>query len=156
MYDIKETQVKRVEITYKDCDYDLAHLRIKQLEKEGYMNMGWGINRWHENVTTLEKVIKTTDKIELTDDWLLKFGFNKNGFNCFEKDINLFDEGHRMLLFVDDYLYISHGDSKNRNHESDLVVLWNKDIKKKFYVDELQNLYQAITGSELKLDESNK
>ncbi len=62
MYDIKETQVHRLEIFYKDSDYDLAHLRIKELENEGFQNIGTGINRWHENVTTLEKVIK--DKIQ--------------------------------------------------------------------------------------------
>lgn len=67
--------------------------------------------------------------ISLTEEWLLKFGFEKVGFQFIKDGIELFP--------IRDLYYRGNFPIKS-------------DIK---YVNQLQNLYFALTGEELKLKE---
>ena len=88
------------------------------------------------------------EPILLTEEWLVKFGFEKYQMNM-SKNIDLFGGG-KQLSFSGDYLYLI--DSENPNTTpTDIILLWNKDVMKKFYVHQLQNLYFALTGEELEI-----
>lgn len=65
--------------------------------------------------------------IELTLEILEKTGFEKNGFNEYEKSISVFDNEYKMLIFCGDYLYLREGGRSGRRMDDDLVVLWNKE-----------------------------
>lgn len=86
--------------------------------------------------------------IPLTEKFHNKFGIFKNGLNRFEYNISRFDKNDLFLIFSDDYLYLkSNTDDRRSPHE--IICLWNKDLKKEFYVHEFQNLYFSITNKEL-------
>lgn len=84
--------------------------------------------------------------IPLTEEWLLKFGFEKNR-DSFSKNIGLFSQGER-LSFSGGYLYITDSEEPN-TIPTDVITLWNKDVMNNLYVHQLQNLYYALTGEEL-------
>lgn len=80
--------------------------------------------------------------IELTEEWLVKFGFEKakhsHGYDCYIKDgfdFDIVSHGRYWVLAIytdescTDSLYFAHGRFE--------------------YVHQLQNLYFALTGSEL-------
>ncbi|MDV3882965.1 hypothetical protein CMU04_06490 [Elizabethkingia anophelis] len=77
------------------------------------------------NNETLYESIKWFTPIPLTEEWLLKFGF--------EIDNGWFKIGYLKLLPIRDLYYRA-------------IVPITKDIK---YVHQLQNLYFALTGEEL-------
>ena len=91
--------------------------------------------------------------ITLTEEWHNNFGVQKNGFKNFEYDICPFGNKSKVFIFSGDYLYIRDMSGKDRS-EDDLITIWNKDIKKEFYVHEWQNLYFAFTGKELRIIEN--
>lgn len=72
------------------------------------------------------------EPIEITDEWLLKFGFEQKGM-CYTLEVQPF----KVLSFFNDYLHII---DNNQDMQKDIVTLWNKDSGKKFYVHELQNI----------------
>ncbi|MDC8024875.1 hypothetical protein [Elizabethkingia anophelis] len=74
--------------------------------------------------------------IELTEEWLLKLGFNKSKFssNCFK-----ITNGYKFDFAGGEVLYL---DSIMQEH-----------IK---YIHQLQNLYFALTGEELILQNDGK
>lgn len=88
--------------------------------------------------------------IPLTEDWLKRFGFEQGALGSWTKSITIFGN-LRELSFGGDYLYLREGKEVYGSGEDDLCVLWNKDVMKQFYVHQLQNLYFALTGEELKL-----
>ena len=88
--------------------------------------------------------------IPLTEEWLLKFRFEKDDI-AYSKNIDLFGGG-KKLSFSGDYLYIVDSEKQN-TIPTDIITIWNKDVKKNFYVHQLQNLYFALTGEELTLKE---
>ena len=73
----------------------------------------------------------TYEPIELTEDWLFKFGFEKLNYTYWAKGLAV--HNHDIVSFY--MLY-----EQNRTY-----------IK---YVHQLQNLYFALTGEELKIKES--
>jgi hypothetical protein len=73
--------------------------------------------------------------IPLTEDWLLKFGFE----TWHKRDWDIGGVGDGQLLTVTTY-------AKNP-----IVRVWNQDIIHINYVHQLQNLYFALTGTELEL-----
>jgi len=88
--------------------------------------------------------------VPLTGEWHEKFGAEKNGFLEYIYDISRFKNSDLFLVFSGDYLYIrEYGEINRIKVPTDLICLWNKDLKKEFYVHEFQNLYQLITGKEL-------
>ncbi len=70
------------------------------------------------------------EPIPLTEEWLLKFGFEKQGLNKFWKEPMLL-----TFLHVDYCLFLA-----NQRHVNI------------FYVHQLQNLYFALTSEELKME----
>lgn len=84
--------------------------------------------------------------IPLTEEWLLKFGFEKEPM-AYSRNIDLFGGG-KKLSFSGDYLYLVDSEKKNTT-PTDIITIWNKDVIKQFYVHQLQNLYFALTGEEL-------
>ena len=89
--------------------------------------------------------------IPITSEILEKCGFVKQGFGYW-LSINTFSKGSKFLFFSGDYLYIQEGSKDMPTPEDDIVTLWNKDLKKEFYLHELQNLYYLIIGEELKIN----
>jgi len=79
---------------------------------------------------------KEVEPIPLTEEWLLKFGFEKNSY--WYKDDNLI----RFVFDDNGWLHCSIGDN-------DKGILYNK-IK---FVHQLQNLYFALNNEELKFKE---
>ena len=80
------------------------------------------------------------EAIPLTEEWLLKFGFEKNFENLIEILINKnqslhFDETDNFMSL---YIPINH----------EFIYLVFKHIK---YVHQLQNLFFALTGEELEI-----
>jgi hypothetical protein len=79
-----------------------------------------------------ERQLKDFDPIPLTEEWLLKFGFKKGVFGFFEpKKRLLIEQGGSPIVY----------DNK----------LLNTKIK---HVHQLQNLYFALTGTELTIKEN--
>ena len=75
--------------------------------------------------------------IPLTEEWLLKFGFDHiKGFNYFERN------SLRFEFVIDTYNVIYY----NTTFKEDIYL--DTEIK---YVHQLQNLYYALTGKELEI-----
>lgn len=98
------------------------------------------------------------EPIPLTEDWLLRFGFEKDG-ECeheyteyyYSKSVIIGQSNHSERIRI--ILPSNHceiGDTMD-----DMMYLLNISID---YVHQLQNLYYCLTGEELKLsnDEKNK
>jgi len=90
--------------------------------------------------------------ILLTPEILEKAGFEQNGFKAWDISINPHKGGHKVLSFSGDYLYIKEGSNIFAAKDDDIVCLWNKDLMKVFYLHQLQNLYFALCGTELKIE----
>jgi hypothetical protein len=83
--------------------------------------------------------------IQLTEQWLIRFGFEKD---------EEFDEGG-----IVDYRYFLHkrnftlSFTSNFSTEDFIYVNYNQGGVDCFFIHQLQNLYFALTGEELKLNE---
>ncbi len=92
--------------------------------------------------------------IPLTEEWLLRFGFNSNNHEIHETyfiNISLIErydfENFLTILVMDDCCYVDVTEKEiHPDTMSYRVTL--KDIN---HVHQLQNLYFALTGEELKL-----
>lgn len=94
-------------------------------------------NEFSEGEETVNDfLISNLNPIQLTEEWLLKFGFQYNGKVLILKfKDGVFDEGNCIEYFKGrDYTEIKFG------------YYGNSKIK---YVHQLQNLYHALTGEEL-------
>jgi hypothetical protein len=116
---------------------------INKLSAKSNATMYMGILMETHPMTEYVDYIKP---IPLTEEWLLKFGFEEEAMR-YSKNIDLFGGG-KKLCFSGDYLYIIDSEKQN-TIPTDVVTIWNKDVKKEFYVHQLQNLYFALTGEEL-------
>lgn len=76
------------------------------------------------------------EPIELTEEWLLQFGFKKNS---------------EYIVGAGICWYFKHPYYKYKLSESFRLMLLGIDLK---HVHQLQNLYFALTGEELKIKES--
>ena len=89
--------------------------------------------------------------IPLTPEILENYGFIKDGFGAYNIAVkNNYQTSKGILSFSGDYLYLRHENDNNKSNDS-ICTLWNKDLMKEFYVHDLQNLYFALTGEELKI-----
>jgi hypothetical protein len=70
--------------------------------------------------------------IEITEEWLIKLGFQSEEAFCYELD-NILINTSRELIWI-------HTKCKN-----------NVELEMPYYLHELQNLYFALTKNELKL-----
>lgn len=99
--------------------FDVKKYEVRQLELEDFSAMlNYKISK-HRN---------TYNPVELNDEWLVKFGFEKYEFDHKENQYRYKDR----LIVLRDGKFVDYGSS---------VILQ--------YVHELQNLYYAITGVEL-------
>ncbi len=82
--------------------------------------------------------------ILLTEEWLLKFGFEL-------KDNNLQDELLSTFFYhKNNVVDVEFGEGKLYWHDN-YTSIYHQDI---LYVHQLQNLYFALTGKELKIKEN--
>lgn len=92
--------------------------------------------------------------IELTEEWLIKFGLIVNGSNYFYDHVNYYGINETMAIDITSYLdekivrigIISAKFDKNGVIDESMNSYEFKHIK---YVHQLQNLYHALTGQEL-------
>lgn len=89
---------------------------------------------------------ESTKPVELTKDWLIKFGFTE-GNKCYKNAYSL------EVLKTDFYLRPSYQDGFywGFNISDEKLDCELNDVKPLKYVHELQNLFFAITGTELEL-----
>jgi len=80
--------------------------------------------------------------IPLTEEWLLKFGFNKIDHHRFKIKPSIFDWY---------YTYSTH-DNAFRYYVNDVIIC----IATVFEVHQLQNLYFALTNTELTINNQNQ
>jgi len=113
--------------TYESEDDNLVHETICEFKFYDCYNN-------YYNVESKERIEEFTGfkPIPLTEEWLLKFGFEKIGRNFTTKDNFVI----WLSLSSETYQFRLHG--------------YGKDIEIKF-VHQLQNLYYALTNEELKL-----
>jgi hypothetical protein len=89
------------------------------------------------------------EPIPLTKEWLIKFGFEKNGFGSFEYERPRKISIRVKVMFTDDYVYLRQSNDECSANDS-LIAIWNKDVARRdMYVHEWQNLFFALTGEEL-------
>lgn len=138
-------------------------MRVNELRIGNWINayhgnvMVAGLNQNYPEIFTTPNLIGVThgaiySPIPLTEEWLIKFGFEQGALGSWKKSITLFGN-LRELSFGGDYLYLREGKEVFGSGEDDLCVLWNKDVVKQFHVHQLQNLYFALTGEELTIKE---
>ena len=81
------------------------------------------------------------EPIPLTEEWLLKFGFEKDGYNC-EKPF---------------FFYFEKNGIRINNYYGYFLDNPNERVGKRLFikhVHQLQNLYFALTGEELTIKEN--
>ena len=82
---------------------------------------------------------KRIEPIEITDYWLLKFGFEET-YNS-----------NSRIRYDHSFNFIGYDFSKNEDKDMEGFRFYGKYIKIK-YVHQLQNLFFALTGEELELN----
>ena len=96
--------------------------------------------------------INNLKAIPLTEEWHNRFGVKKNGFNSFEYKLENKTNLFLTVVFTGDYVMIRQGSEKRI--DDDMISIWNKDLTNRdMYVHEWQNLYFALTGVELTLNQ---
>ena len=95
--------------------------------------------------------------IPLTEEWLLKFGFKKHNsliIDSYSINISKYENLKELCVtiqFGNEYISIREGESKHPTSVDIVTTLINGDVHgRPFYVHQLQNLYFALTGEELK------
>jgi hypothetical protein len=105
---------------------------------------GHGISQFQDG-EVLGQVNDFIKPIPLTEEWLLKFGFEKypylDKYKLIEKKGFIKKESSYMVL-----CYFLNGYGFCTNHGEDMQSFGNLSIE---YVHQLQNLYFALTGQEL-------
>lgn len=91
--------------------------------------------------------------IPLTEEWLIKFGFEKVIYESDEtgygNDYELEIKGVGCISYSDDFSCALFGSKESSKHELGFLPNWD-NCK---HVHSLQNLYFALTGEELKIKE---
>lgn len=96
---------------------------------------------------------KEIQPILLTSEWLLKFGFKEHPIS-WSKDISYFQQSYRTIcVTLSQGIIIREGGVMDRRSEDDICVLWNTDVRGPIMVHNLQNIYHALTGEELTIQE---
>jgi hypothetical protein len=124
---------------------EIEELRIGNLVKNGLGEFIIIKNNINER-NTGGYILKTLEPIPLTEEWLIKFGFIKGNHNWFrlyfnpekleDSDCLTYNINSKMLCLESFYCGEKGGS----------IQLLSLDEK---YVHQLQNLYFALTGSEL-------
>lgn len=102
---------------------------------------------WQEH-----KYVHLFEPIPLTYELLEEFGLVKNGFSQVELVLNPERRLYRALS-VDlrqGMIFLREGKKEDRpDYKDDIVILWNRDYEPEYYLHQLQNLYNCLTGKEL-------
>jgi hypothetical protein len=85
--------------------------------------------------------------IPLTEEWLLKFGFKRRKY----ENSYWFEKSKNKLLFLSNDINPNKGCAYSTKLDHIFLHDGPSNIKKVKYVHQLQNLYFALTGNELKL-----
>jgi hypothetical protein len=134
-------------------------LRINNLVNAVMTNEVYSIDLWALNVieegnyqnshNTKTKVFKP---IPLTEEWLLKFGFEKVIYESDETgygtDYELDIKGVGLISYSDDFSCALFGSKESSKDELGFLPNWD-NCK---HVHQFQNLYFALTGQELTLN----
>jgi hypothetical protein len=104
-------------------------------------------NEYHFN-------IENTNPIPLTEEWLLKFGFERIPHYTITNSIIKKTKRGRCLSIgcvgtPNEMVFLSYQEDESSLKIDDLICLWNYDFDGRLYVHQLQNLYFALTGEEL-------
>lgn len=123
----------------RDCfEGEAGIVKVKSINPD----MG-GINGWHDMGTGGETKFEDLNGILLTEEWLLKFGFERFGDvgKVYSKELN---RKERKLFYFNGLRAVRFYEKSN-----DKESWFDKgDIE---FVHQLQNLYFALTGKELEL-----
>lgn len=99
--------------------------------------------------------------IKLTEEWLLKFGFDKNKsliIDSYSKSISKHSTLKLLNVTIqqgNEYIAIREGENEKPSTVDIVTVLLNGDTHgRPFYVHQLQNLYHALTGQELTIKQT--
>lgn len=117
----------------------------------------WSKSKWPFKITSIGKIrctylgnqefnakYENIEPIELTEEWLIKFGFIRIDEIIFQKIIN-----NQVLTFnLNEGVIFLEGSGTTGNLDDDYCF----QIKKVKYVHQLQNLYFCLTGEELKIN----
>jgi hypothetical protein len=94
--------------------------------------------------------------IPLTEEWLLKFGFNKIVYDSEETgysvEYNLEVNKDIFISYLDDFSCAIFASEERRSKDFGVLPKWEA-IR---YAHQLQNLYFALIGEELKLKEDER
>ena len=107
---------------------------------------------------------RNLEPILLTEEWLVKFGFEKHDniiLPTFLINVSKNRYGYKVLSVTtqhgNEYISIRQVMIDKPREEDDIVTLLNGDIHgRPFYVHQLQNLYFALTGEELQINEQTE
>src|SRR5690606_25501575 len=105
-------------------------------------DIGFGALEGYEEKPIISRRLNELKPIQLTEDWLLKFRFEICGYGevhsmCFT--------GYRVKNSIWDIYAVSNGEFVLHKNTKETSIT---NIK---YVHQLQNLFHALTGEELKL-----
>ncbi len=115
---------------------DLNQLCItKKIDEDAVMCFCPNCKKGEWSVCEIKKVIP----IPLTEEWLLKFGFETDGNFEDKNEIILPNNEHDFIIEFSDY-------TKNYHYTGGEGICYGVGCK---YVHQLQNLYFALTGEEL-------
>lgn len=97
------------------------------------------------------------EPIPLTPEILEKAGFvyqKLGGMSWYELNISesFITKGWKKLVFAGDYLYLQEWNGREPLDQRDIITLWNRDVMKQFYLHQLQNLYFALTQTDLPIN----
>lgn len=94
--------------------------------------------------------------IPLTEEWLLKAGFEKNESRIatsYSISISPYKTLKELVVFIqqgNEYVHIREGERSKPSTVDTITTILNGDIHgRPFHVNQLQNLFFALTGKEL-------
>lgn len=127
----------RVENTIESINKDFCYVKSKQ-------------------GNTFMAQLELIKPIPLTEEWLVKFGFEKHDSliaNSFSKSISRTEDLKELCVYIDsgnEYIHIRDGERSYPTTADIITTLLNGDYHgRPFYVHQIQNLYFALTGEEL-------
>jgi hypothetical protein len=91
--------------------------------------------------------------IQLNEDWLVKFGFKKETIYYSIDILPFATEYKKLVVDIFQGILIRNGDEDKGRFNDELITLHNCDVRDKIYVHQLQNLYFALVGKELTINE---
>ena len=109
------------------------------------------------DVNDLSFQYESVEPIPLTEEWLLKFGFEKCNtsriITSYSKSISWSGGDYKTISVCPDlgnqYIYLRHGELNGSRDDDNLICIFNGDVNGALYVHGLQNLYFALNGKEL-------